>query len=131
MKKSLLVTASLLGSGIIAATSIGVVAAAPNSTANVGTSGIPRTVFQQEKQDAVAEVLNTTTANVQAARKDHTLKQLISNAGLTPKTFAQKVKTQLTTDLEAKGYSQEQVTIALQHKQIGRLHHKIKAHHKN
>ena len=80
-------------------------------------------MFTEERQAAVAEVLNTTTANVQAAHKNHTLKQLVQNAGLTPKTFGQKVRAQLTSDLESKGYSQDQVTIALQHREIVRLKH--------
>jgi hypothetical protein len=120
------IAASLASTGIIAASAMGVVSAANTQTTNsgnVGSSGIPRTVFRQERLDAVAEVLNTSTANVQAAHKNKTLAQLISNAGLSRKTFVQKVKTQLTTDLENQGYSQNQVTIALQHRTIVRLRH--------
>jgi SOS response regulatory protein OraA/RecX len=126
MKKSL--TAGLIGAAIVAASSLGVASAASTtaSNTNVGSSGIPRSVFQQERQASVAKVLNTSTANVQAAHKQHTLEQLIKNAGLTDKTFGQKVKAQLTSDLESKGYSQDQVTIALQHKEIVRLHDKVK-----
>jgi hypothetical protein len=97
-------------------------AAAPTSTTG-GTSGIPRSVFKTDRLDAVATVLHTTTANVQAAHKDKTLSQLMSAAGLTKKTFAEKLKAQLTTDLENGGYSQSQVTIALQHRTIVRLRH--------
>jgi hypothetical protein len=124
MKKRLFITAGVTAV-TIAGTGFGVASAATNtSSGNVGSSDIPRNVYVQERQAAVAEVLNTTTANVQAAHKNHTLKNLISNAGLTKKTFGEKVKSQLTTDLESKGYSQDQITIAMQHKQIVRLHHK-------
>jgi SOS response regulatory protein OraA/RecX len=105
---------------------IGVVSAAtPDSTQNpnVGSSGIPKTVFKQEKLDAVAGVLNTSTANVQAAHADKSFKQLISSAGLTKKTFTEKVKAKSTTDLESKGYSQSQITIAFQQKTIHHLRH--------
>lgn len=128
MKRLKVAGATLAGAGVIAVSATGLASAASNnsSNGNVGSSGIPRSVFMQEKQDAVAAVLNTTAANVQQAHKDHTFKQLIQNAGLTNKTFAEKVKAQLTADLEAKGYSQDQITIAMQHKEIVRLHHKEK-----
>jgi len=125
MKRLAVVASSLAGTGILVITGMGVASASTNN-GTIGTSGIPRTVFSQERLDAVAEVLNTSTANVQAAHKDKTFSALISKAGLTKKTFAQKVKAQLTTDLEAKGYSQDQVTIALQHRTIARLHHRVK-----
>jgi SOS response regulatory protein OraA/RecX len=130
MKKVSLITTGLLTIGIVGAVGIGVASAASTSASNtaatVGSSDIPRSVFKAEKQASVAAVLNTSTANVQAAHKNHTLKQLITSAGLTDKTFGQKVKTQLTSDLESKGYSQDQITIALQHKEIVRLQHKAK-----
>lgn len=128
MKKLLVIAASVAGSGLLLVSGFGIASAATNTNSgNVGTSGITRTVFREERQDAVAQVLNTTTANVQAARKNKTFGSLITNAGLTKKTFAQKLKTQLTSDLESKGYSQDQITIALQHRTIVKLHHKNKA----
>lgn len=130
VRKSSLLTAGIFALSLVGA-GFGVASAATSTSAsnmngNVGSSGIPRSVFSQERLDAEAQVLNTTTANVQAAHKSHTLKDLISQTGLTPKTFMQKLKTQLTSDLASKGYSQDQITIALQHKEIVRLHHKVK-----
>jgi hypothetical protein len=125
MKKLSVVSAGLVTAGIIASAGVGVASAA-STNGNIGSSGIPRSVFKQERQSSVAQVLNTTTANVQAAHKNHTFKNLISQAGLTKQTFDQKVRTELTSDLESKGYSQDQITIALQHKHIVRLHHKVK-----
>ena len=126
MKKITLLAGSAIGVGILTLTGMGLASAATPSNGDVGKSDIPRSVFRQERLDAVAQVLDTSTTNVQNAHKDKTLSSLISSAGLSKKTFAQKVKTQLTSDLEAKGYSQDQVTIALQHRDIVRLHHRIK-----
>ena len=127
MRKNILITAgaSLAAAGVIVVAATGLVSAASNP--NVGSSTIPRTVFKQERLDAESQVLNTSTSSIQTAHKDKTMKTLITNAGLTKKTYAEKLKTQLTTDLEAKGYSSDQVTIALQHKTIHRLRHEKKA----
>ena len=110
---------------LLSVAGMGIASAATNN-GNVGTSGIPRSVFKHDRLDAEAQVLNTTTANVLAAHKNKTFSSLLSSAGLTRKTFTQKVKTQLASDLESQGYSQSQVTIALQHRTIVRLHHKEK-----
>jgi|GEM_PF-2429582 len=127
MKKKL----SLMATTIMAVTLLGVAAAGAVSAdaaaqGNMGTSGIPRSVFQTERLDAVAKVLNTSPSNIQTAHKDKTISQLIKSAGLTKETFHEKVKAQLTADLQAQGYSQSQITIALQHRNIERLHHEIK-----
>jgi hypothetical protein len=123
-----MIAGGVVGSGLIVASTIGAVSAdSHNASGNVGSSGIPRSVFKQERLDAASQVLNTTTANVQAAHKNKTFAQLVSQAGLTKKTYHQKLKTQLTTDLEAQGYSQSQITIALQHREIVRQHHRIKS----
>jgi SOS response regulatory protein OraA/RecX len=114
MSKASIIATTLTATGIIAATSIGIVSADSTNT-NVGSSTIPKTVFHQERLQAASEVLNTSTSSIQTARKDHTVKQLISSAGLNDKEYAQKLKTQLSSDLEAKGYSQSDITIALQH----------------
>jgi len=113
-----------LAAGAVSATSA---ATAPaNTPADVGSSGIPRSLFRQEQLSVVAHVLNTTTTDVQAAHKNKTMAQLISQAGLTKQTFRQQVKAQLTSDLEAKGYSQDQVTLALQHRTIKHMRHHAK-----
>jgi hypothetical protein len=74
---------SLAGATAITFGAIGAVSAdtLTSSSGNVGTSGIARSTFKQDKQDAVAEVLNTTTANLKTAHANKDLKQLISNAG--------------------------------------------------
>jgi hypothetical protein len=102
MKKQLKILAGgLAGSGIIAVSAIGAVSA-DSSNGNVGTSGIPRSVFKQERQEAISQV---------------------SKTGLSKQAYHAKLKSQLNSDLLAKGYSQDQVTIALQHRAIHRLRH--------
>jgi hypothetical protein len=124
MSKLSIGAAGLMSASVIALAATGVASAASTSSGDIGTSNIPRSVFKQDRLAATAQVLNTTTANVQAAAKDRTLKTLISNAGLTKATFHEKVRAQLTTNLENQGYSQDEVTIALQHRAIVRLHHR-------
>lgn len=125
MIKPRYIALSLAGAGILSLGAIGIASAAtPNkASTTIGASGISHTTFKQDRLNAVAEVLNTTTANVQTAHKNKTLSQLISNAGLTKKTFAEKVKAGLETELQGQGYSQDQITIALQHRTIARLRH--------
>jgi hypothetical protein len=127
MKKKVLITiASIAGIGAISLAGIGVASAvSPNVSGNVGSSGIPRSVFRQDGLEAIAQVLNTSTSNVQSAIKSKTLHTLITNAGLNKQTFDQKLKAQLTSELESAGYSQNQITIALQHRTIIRLRHRL------
>lgn len=112
--------AALFGAGALAAATFGVVHAA-STNQNVGTSGIPRSTFQTVRLDAAASVLHTSTTAVKDARSNKTLKNLIEQSGLTPATFRQQVKADMTTELEKDGYSQDQITIAFQHRTIVRL----------
>jgi len=125
MKGLKIAAVSLVAAGSIAAAVGGVASAATTSdnTGMVGKSGIARTTFKQDRLDAEAKVLNTSTDAVLSAHKDKTLGQLLVNAGLTHKTFAEKVKAELTSELQSQGYSQDQITIALQHREIVRLRH--------
>ena len=126
MKKFSYIALSVASVGIVGIGTLGVASADTTSSGNIGNSGIPRSVFKEERLDAAAEVLNTSTANVQAAHKDKTFSKLISDAGLTRQTYREKLKAELTTDLESEGYTQDQITIALQ-----RIHiHKLKHHDK-
>lgn len=128
MSKLKIFFASSAGIGIIAASAFGIASASTTNNSNnsdIGSSGIPRTTFRSDRLEAAAAVLNTSSANILAAHKDKTLKQLIKNAGFTPKTFSQKVKAQLVSELEGQGFTQDQVTIALQHQEIVRLHYRL------
>ena len=124
MVKARYMLAGLSSAAVIAAGSIGVASAATNhNNVNVGTSGIPKTVFKQEKLDASAQVLNNTTSDIQTAHQNKTFKTLLSNAGLTKQTYEQKLQAQLTTDLEGLGYTQAQVNTALQKHPVTHIHH--------
>lgn len=114
--------AALFGTGALAAGAFGVVHAA-STNQNVGTSGIPRSTFQTVRLDAAASVLHTSTMAVKDARSNKTLKNLIEQSGLTPATFRQQVKADMTTELKKDGYSQDQITIAFQYRTIVRLRH--------
>jgi uncharacterized membrane protein YqiK len=118
MIKTRYVLASLAGTAAITLGAIGAVSADTpnNSSGNIGNSGILRTTFRQDRLNAVAQVLNTTTANIKTAHSNKDLEQLISNSGLTRKTFREKVKSNVTSELKAQGYTQSQITAAFQHK---------------
>jgi len=115
--------AGLAGSGVLAATSVIGIASAASSpkTGTVGQSGIPRSVLKQDRLDAEAAVLHTTTAAIEQARSNHSLRYLIVSSGMTAKTFRADVRSQLISELESQGYSKDQVIIALQHRTIGHL----------
>jgi hypothetical protein len=97
-----------------------------NTSTEVGSSGIPRNVFRTDHIEAQADVLNISTTTVETAHKDRDFKKLISESGMTVKVYHQKVKTELSNEFVGQGYSQDQVTIALQHRQIERLRHEHK-----
>jgi hypothetical protein len=129
MTKLKLIVATGVSTAIVAGSLwVGVASAASTASSDVGTSGIPRSVFKAEQLDAEATVLKTTTQAVQTAQKDKMVSQLASAAGITSTSdYRGDVKATLTSELEAKGYSQDQITIALQHRTIRHLrHHQVK-----
>lgn len=119
------IAASLLSAAFVSTGTVGIVSAATthNNSGNIGKSSIPKTVFRRDKLEAEAAVLNTTTANIQSAHSNKDLKKLITSAGLTKQTFSAQLKVKLTSELEAQGYDQSQITIALQQKTINHLRH--------
>lgn len=124
MIKARYLIASLSGAALISAGSIsGVSADTPNTNNNVGNSSIPNTVFRQEVLSAAATVLNTTPTNVREAQKSHSLDNLISQSGLTKKTYRQELQDQLSLDLEKLGYSQKVIDSALQKNNDGLIRH--------
>jgi hypothetical protein len=105
MRKKIIVPAiSLMAAAMVPFAAISI------TNADAQTTAITPSVYRSERLEAVAQVLKTTPAAVQTAAKDKTLKELVSNAGLTKTTFRKDVKSQLTTDLENMGYSQAEIT---------------------
>lgn len=84
---------------------------------------IPRSTLRSQRLIAESEVLKTSTASVQAAHKDHTFKKLLAASGLTRKQFSLKVAAQLKSNLEAMGYSADQIIITRQHHEIMHYRH--------
>lgn len=124
MKKRLLVGGlSLIGLGLVPVMAISVASAAtPSTTTTAPKTKIAASAFRDEKLQAKATVLNSTTTAVQAAEKAKTMPQLLSTAGLSKQQFHQKVKAQLEADLQAKGYTSSEIKTAI---------HNHKQHHKN
>lgn len=122
MKKLHYIKTTLVGVSLISAALVGTASAATTHVGTAQKGGIPRDILRTERQLAMSQVLHTTTANIQSAEKDHRLQQLIKSASLTRKSFEQKVKSQLTIDLEGKGYSQSQIASALDRHHHGKHH---------
>jgi lysyl-tRNA synthetase class I len=100
-----------------AGVSTAVVSADSISSATQTSSTVARSVVHQDQLEVMAKVLNMTTADVQTHLKAHDLKQVVANAGLSDATYHQNVQAQLRSELQAQGYSQEQVDNAMQHYQ--------------
>jgi hypothetical protein len=94
------------------------VASADTTSSTAPTSGsIARSVVHSDQLQAMAAALNMTTAQVQAHMKAHDIKQAVTAAGLSADAYHQKVAAQLTSELQAQGYSQAQIDSATQHYQ--------------
>lgn len=93
-------------------------ASADSMSANAPSSGsIAQSVVREDRLEAMANVLNMTTSQVQTHLKAHDLKQVLANEGLSLQSSGQKVSAQLQSELQAQGYSQAQINSALQHYQ--------------
>jgi len=132
MKKIMHVIIGIAAGAFLIAGMVGIVMAAVVSpkVADVGSSDIPKTVYRQEKLTSEAQVLKTSTTNVQNALKNKTLKQLISSEKLTDKQFRKEVNKDFIADLQLRGYSKDQITIANQHNQIEHLKKELKKNKK-
>jgi len=134
MKKIMHIIIGIMAGAFLIAGTVGVVMAAVVSpkvkVADVGSSGIPKMVYRQEKLTAEAQVLKTSTTNVQNALKNKTLKQLITSDNLTVKQFREAVNKDFVADLQSRGYSKDQITIANQKHQIERLKKELKKNKK-
>jgi SOS response regulatory protein OraA/RecX len=105
-----------LGSGAAGITAAAASADTTTSTPQASSS-VMRSVLHGDQLQAMAAALNLTTAQVQAHLKAHDVKQVVASAGLTSDAYHQKVQAQLTSELQAQGYSQTQIANALQHYQ--------------
>ena len=120
MKKNVLLTGAAASVTLLGA-SIGIVnAATPSSSTSSNTSQtttdrIAHYTMEDVRTQAIAKVLNTSVSDLEDKLKTETMQQIIKDAGLTESSFRDKVKTQVQSDLLAKGYSQTQIDATLDH----------------
>jgi hypothetical protein len=113
---------TVVGAAVIAVGfPLGTLSLVSAATPSMSKQVIPNSIMHTERLSAEASVLKTTTSDVQAAHKAKTMKQLVTSAGLTEKTYHKALKTQIDKDLEAKGYSATEIKATL---------HKEHHHHK-
>lgn len=84
----------------------------------VSVSEIPKAVLRNARIHAETVVLNKTEADLQAILLKHSLKQVLITEGMSPKTFREEVRTEMTAYLTAAGFSQSQITSALNSRYI-------------
>ena len=97
-----------------------------HSKTTIAGSTIPRSVYYQDRLNAMAKVLNTTTSNIQSAMHNKSLKNLVKSANLSPKQFAKAVRADFISQLKASGYPIAEITIAHKQVEINHLRHEIK-----
>jgi len=111
------ITTFVVGAGIVPLALTGLV------NADTPSSSIPSSVLKTERVDAEAQVLHTTPSAIQAASSKKALEKLVEESGMTKETFKQKLQAQLAIDLEAAGFTNEEIA-ALSGK------HRISGHYK-
>lgn len=112
MIKILNVSLGIVGFAFLGAGALGVVRAA-TLTPPKQAMAINKYVYAQEKLDAVAQVLNTTTYKVDKAYKDHGFNNMVAAEHISLSELATKVTAQLKKDLMAKGFTLVQVENAI------------------
>ena len=96
---------------------------ASTTTKTSNPNKIAREVIQSDRLDAQAKVLGMTKDQLVSSLKSTTMKDLISQKGLTKDAFKQQVQSEVINELKAQGYSSDQIT-NLQNKDHGKKHHK-------
>ncbi len=127
MKKTKQRVAGIAASAMVASAAIVTPMAVSAATPSSMTASRPRVAgytIRVERQKAIATVLGTTPDQLEQTLKDTTLKQLIAQKGLSNKDFAQKVRAEVTQELKALGYSDEQINGSLKGGKGG-----LKKHH--
>ena len=77
------------------------------------SSEIPKAVLRNARVHAETTVLNKTDAELHSILTTHSLRQVLTEEGLNPKTFREEVRVEMTSYLTTAGYSQSQITAAL------------------
>lgn len=122
---------SAIGATLLSAGAIGVAGA--TSVQGSSSTKPDKTLVRSIKQDrllAASEVLHTTATNIKSDRKAKTLDKLIVSSGLTKKEFNTQVRGIVMKDLESKGYSKDQIIIALQRMRLNHYRREDRLEHK-
>ena len=127
MKKRIIaVSTGMAAASLLTVGTLGIVSAdsttqaASTTTSTTNSVAVPRTVLHTQRLAAEAQVLKTTPAAVQSAKKGHTLSQLIKAAGMTRASYRQAVHSLVVSNLQALGYTQSQITAATTHNETRR-----------
>ena len=96
---------------------------ASTTTKTSNPNKIAREVIQSDRLDAQAKVLGMTKDQLVSSLKSTTMKDLISQKGLTKDAFKQQVQSEVINELKSQGYSSDQIT-NFQNKDHGKKHHK-------
>ena len=83
---------------------------ASTTTKTSNPNKIAREVIQSDRLDAQAKVLGMTKDQLVSSLKSTTMKDLISQKGLTKDAFKQQVQSEVINELKAQGYSSDQIT---------------------
>lgn len=93
-----------------------------NGTHHVGSktsfSEIPKSTLRSARLYAETTVLGKTDAQLHVILVTHTLRQVLEQEALTPKTFREDVRTEMSSYLTSKGFTQSQILAALNSRYI-------------
>ncbi|HUC78807.1 MAG TPA: hypothetical protein VMQ58_01045 [Candidatus Saccharimonadales bacterium] len=89
-----------------------------NTHTNKISNDIPKSVLKNARIFAETTVLGKTDAELHSILTTHGLLQVLSQEGLTPKTFREDVRTEITSYLTEKGFTQTQILSALNSRYI-------------
>jgi SOS response regulatory protein OraA/RecX len=106
-------------SGVVFNTTI--FASSLNSTRQVNrstVSEIPKSVLRNARVFSEASVLNKTDTQLHSILMSHNLHQVLSKQGLSKKAFREDVRAEMTSYLISKGFTQSQITAALNSRYI-------------
>lgn len=86
---------------------------------------IPKSVLKQARISAEALVLGKTDSQMQTILQSHDIRDILNQAKISTKDFRDEVRADMTTYLSNEGYSQTQITAALDSKYMRHHNHHI------
>jgi hypothetical protein len=82
------------------------------------SSEIPKSTLRSARIYAETSVLNKTEPQLKNILLTHSLDQVLTSEGLTPKSFREDVRQEMTAYLTSKGFTQSQILAALNSRYI-------------